>query len=105
MVPLVVLFRLLPSIKFIYFYVFVEGDVAPFRAHFDSCISGRMEMATFARFRGTANGETHWPTFELRGHPYYSPGQLECRYFFAVARPYPSQNPAPYGLPSLTSVV
>lgn len=61
-------------------------------------------MATFTRLRGKAGGESHWPVFELRGHPHYDPDQRECRCFFAMARPYPSRNTAMYGLFSLAFV-
>jgi hypothetical protein len=54
-------------------------------------------MATFARLRGRAGADAHWPVFEIRGHPHYDPEQRECRCFFAMARPYPSRNTAMYG--------
>lgn len=69
-----------------------EDDVAPFLAHFDSCIASRQEMSTFARLRGKAGGDAHWPVFELRGHGHYNPDQRDCQCFFVMARPYPSRN-------------
>lgn len=89
---------------FAFFCNFKEDDVAPFLAHFDSCIASRSEMATFARLRGKAGTDAHWPVFELRGHPHYDPDQRDCQCFFAMARPYPSRNTAMYVLsPSLSS--
>ncbi|KAF8323090.1 GATA-domain-containing protein [Clavulina sp. PMI_390] len=70
-----------------------QDDVPPFRAHFDACVSSRTELATYARLRGKAGNEIHWPVFEFRGHPHYE-ADFECRCFFVMARPYPSRNTA-----------
>ncbi|KAF8315048.1 hypothetical protein DL93DRAFT_2057611 [Clavulina sp. PMI_390] len=72
-----------------------QDDVAPFQAHFDSCIASRSEMSTYARLRGKAGSESEWPVFEFRGHPHYEGGDFQdCRCFFVMARPHPTRNTA-----------
>ncbi|KDQ19789.1 hypothetical protein BOTBODRAFT_169843 [Botryobasidium botryosum FD-172 SS1] len=71
-----------------------EDDVALFAAHFNASIAANCELSTFVRLKAKSP-DVKCPLFEIRGHPHFDDGtQLDCKCFFAMARPYPNRNTA-----------
>ncbi|KAG9030168.1 blue light receptor [Tulasnella sp. JGI-2019a] len=82
-------------------------DERAFARAFNDCVNNAKELNLFIRFRswiannGGADGaKTQYPLFEIKGHPHYTAptdeskedDSLECKCFFAMARPYPTKH-------------
>ncbi|EGN95626.1 hypothetical protein SERLA73DRAFT_186737 [Serpula lacrymans var. lacrymans S7.3] len=77
-------------------------DQHAFRNNFDESLRMRSELTCYVRLKCKnhlpQNSDYRPPPkevlFELQGYPHYVDDEVDCRCFFAVAKPYPSRNTA-----------